>query len=100
MMGWEGVTNWGQRQNLPLIAFSAAGEIGEDQSFMPQAWLVFRQALMLQDLSSDRNDEAWEKKNFCGLEFWSQEVRSIRSYDLCVLLLEGNVPIYSAPEKP
>lgn len=37
------------KPSLPFLA-QEAGEIREDQSFMPQAWLVFRQASVLQDL--------------------------------------------------
>lgn len=37
------------KPSLPFL-LQEAGESGEDQSFMPQAWLVFRQASMLQDL--------------------------------------------------
>lgn len=50
--GIGGSKEHGQNLHLAgaLIAFSAPGEIGEDQSFMPQTWLVFRQVSVLQDL--------------------------------------------------
>lgn len=37
------------KPSLPFLP-QEEGEIGEDQSFTPQAWHVFRQASMLQDL--------------------------------------------------
>lgn len=103
-MGWDGARNRGQRQNLPLaralITFSAPGgrrDWGRSVLHAPGMACV-QTGINAAGRVVRQNSRGLGRNYFSGLE--SGEVRAMRSYDLCVPLLEANVPIYFAPEKP